>query len=68
MADDEWKRVTRKTPKKQPVQKPKRFYWLGFDNNGNESWYVEFANGVVLSDKDPSYAYWHRKYYPIDIK
>lgn len=63
MAEEEWKRVARKIPKKQPTQKPKKFYWSGFDANGNELWYVEFTNGSILSDRDPSYAYWHRKFF-----
>lgn len=68
MADEEWKHVSRKTPKKPQPQKPKRFFWLGFTTEGNEIWYVELANGTILSDRDPSYGFWHRKYFPIDIK
>lgn len=58
----EWKHIPKKYVKKE-AQIPLKCYWNGFDNDGNEKWYIEFTNGTIITNKDSSYNFWYRKYF-----
>lgn len=55
------KSFQRKGDKKGPVF-PVKHYWVGFDQNGKEKWFIELNNGRVVSYLDENYQYWLRKY------
>lgn len=41
---------------------PTRRFWLGFDKEGNERWFIELSNGKIIASTDESYNYWLKKY------
>ena len=39
-------------------------YWNGFNKCGEERWYIELSNGVILSSHDKDYDFWMKRHYP----
>ena len=60
---NEWKKVSRKYKNKEKTGGNLKCYWNGFDEKGRERWYIEFSNGSIISNKDPNYDFWSKKFY-----
>jgi hypothetical protein len=44
------------------VLQPVSIYWCGFDEEGNEKWYIKFNTGKIISSSEPEYLKWIKKY------
>jgi hypothetical protein len=42
--------------------KPLSHFWHGFNKQGNEKWFLELNNGIILSDSNKDYHFWLRKF------
>jgi len=43
--------------------KPVKHYWNGFNKHGEERWYIELNNGIILSDNSKDYEFWIKSFY-----
>lgn len=67
--DKGWMIKTKRRKRAIPIREeshtrvnPKRRFWLGFDNLGNEKWFIELDNGKIIGHTDESYNYWLKRY------
>ena len=66
--EEEWTKVaTRKNRREKPrAQESKVYaikqYWNGFNNQGDEKWYIELSNGSAMSNRDKDYEFWAKRY------
>jgi len=59
--DDGWTQVKSKRRRsQQPRVKSVRYYWNGFDKNG-ERWFIELSDGKILTPTDSDYQYWQSR-------
>ncbi len=61
-----WTKVQSRREKRNMQVKPRpvKHYWIGFDNDGNERWYLELSDGKVLTPRDVNYNFWMKRFFP----
>lgn len=58
------KRYRKFPPYRGPKLRAVNHFWNGFDEKGNERWYIELSNGAILTSRDQDYYFWVKRYYP----
>ncbi len=63
--EDEWTSVVTSRRQKQnksyDLIKAIKHYWNGFDTEGQERWYIELSNGIILANNNKDYEWWVKK-------
>lgn len=61
MAEEGWVKITSKTQQNKKTTLPTRHFWSGFDEKGEQRWFLELNNGEILSKQHRDYKQWLRK-------
>lgn len=56
---DEWKKIQSK--KKTYKTYATGWWWIGFDDNGQQKWFIELNNGSIISPSSSDYGQWRYK-------
>lgn len=57
-------RYPRQPPRQESKLRAVKQYWDGFDEQGQERWFIELSNRTILSNADNDYGFWAKRYYP----
>jgi len=59
----EWTQVKSRRSRKPKIY-PVKNYWNGFEESGNERWYIELSDGRILTPRHEDYIRWSQKHFP----
>ncbi|MDB4769419.1 hypothetical protein OAG24_00490 [bacterium] len=58
---DGWERIKSKKEKKIGKTFPTGWWWCGFDDSGEQKWFIELNTGFIVSPNSPNYDFWKNK-------